>query len=194
MSVASRRLLQALVAVATATTAQSARAEGGYVLLGPLATPTAGHVPATGWGAELSTMYYEHQYSAVGFGAFAQAQSYVGSASTHGRYAAGIQAGYLLGGTLGLAYRSAADTYAGTTGVQFGPYASLGLISIGTRFVIPVSHGAGESYGFEMGLEIALKFPLPWGRPPPEFGHGRPLRVGHHDRLAPLARSRAWAI
>jgi hypothetical protein len=194
MSPASRRLLQLVVAAATTTTAGLARADGGYVIPGFLATPTWGHVPATGWGLEVSTMYYASSRSELGVGAFGQAQGYFGDTPTHGRYAAGIQAGYIVGAELGVAYRQSAGPYGGTTGVQFGPYVSVGFFNVGARFVVPVANGPGESYGFEGGLVLALKIPVPWGNPPPDlnFGHGRPLIVAGADRIAPITRSAAW--
>lgn len=194
MTPAARRLLPALVAAATATTSTAARADGGYVLPGFLVTPTWGHVPALGLGLEVSTMYYASSRSSAGIGAFAQAQSYSGDTPTHGRYAVGIQAGWFVGAELGLAYRQSAAQYGSTTGVHVGPYLSAGIFNLGARFVVPVSNGPGESYGFEGSLVLALKIPVPWGNPPPElsFGHGRPLVIALRARIANVRSSTDW--
>ena len=196
MSAAKTRLLGALLGAAASGVARTSAAEGpgGYILPGFLVTPTAGHVSAIGWGGELSGMYYPSRYSELGVGAFAQAQSYVGDAPTHGRFAVGVQAGWILGAELGVALRRGAGIYGSTAGAQIGPYVSLGIVNLAFRLVVPFAHDRNESYGVEAGVSLSLKLPVPWGDPPPQIGigHGRPLRVREVTRTAPLHRGKHW--
>ena len=191
MRPATLRLRSALVAIAACGAATSARAEGGgYVIPGVLATPVWGHVPAMAWGGEVSWMHYASIDSKVGFGAFAQAQAYSGDEPTHSRFAFGGQVGSFVGAELGMAVRGGNGIHAWTTGIQMTPYASIGIFTVGARFVLPIAHGAGEGYGFETGLVLALKGPIPYGKPPPDFGSGRALSVAGRARVATLVRRR----
>lgn len=187
---ATKRLLA--VALAAVAAPAEARAEGGYVNIGPLLSLGGGHERTAGIGGELSFMHYDSKRDFFGWGAFSQAQSF----GSHGRYALGAQVGGPLGGELGVAYASKGDEKAGTWGTHLGLFGSIGLMSIGVRFTIPAStSGPGPGHGFEAAFVTTLKLPFPYGDPPPDIRmpSGRPLVVHGDARVAALSHGSSWA-
>jgi hypothetical protein len=126
--------------------------------------------------------------SQLGYGGFLQAQSYD---LAYGRYAAGFQFGNALGGELGWAYRERGATTDWSHGIHAAVFFSAGIPVLSLRSTIPLRSGGNPAFvqpGFELGLCLAIKLPIPFGDldfigPLP---HGRPLRVGDHVLLPEL--------
>ena len=192
-----RNGLLAVLGSAAATLAPSAaRAEGGYVVPGFLFGPVVGAPFAFAYGGELSVMqYFSPSRSAIWLGAFAQLQRYSREEGGRGRWALGVQVGNGVGLELGVARRSGDDRYAATTDVHVGPYVSAGILTLALRSGIPVAHDPGTPFGYELGIQIGIKIPIPYAHPPSfvDFGPGRPLVVARTARVAALVRVRAWA-
>lgn len=136
---------------------------------GLLVTDVFGHAPATGVGGELSFMVFPHDMvikyddGMIGIGGFGQAQSY-GEGQT--RYAVGAQVGNAVGLELGYAYRApGASSYAGLHSVHAGVFLSLGVVVGSLRASVPLAavneDATHPSPGFELGLSVAIKIPIP---------------------------------
>jgi rubrerythrin len=181
--------------------APNALAAGGSVNPGILVSGVVGDNSAFGLGGELSFMVFpEHRVitEQIGFGAFAQAQSYN---FEQGRYALGLQFGSAIGGEVGWAYREATSTLNSSQGLHLAVFLSAGVAALSLRSTIPVQTSERplhEDPGFEFAFCLALKFPLNVGdvefmRP---MQMGRPLREGERLLLPqlfqmPSARAKA---
>lgn len=163
--------------------APNALAAGGSVNPGLLVSGVTGDNSAFGLGGELSFMVFP-QSSAIteqiGFGAFAQAQSYN---FDHGRYALGLQFGSLIGGEIGWAYRERSESLNASSGLHLALFLSAGVAALSLRSTVPMqtsNQPLREDPGFEFAFCLALKVPLKVGDV--EFvgpmQMGRPLRDG----------------
>lgn len=115
-----------------------------------------------GLGAELTL----HGYIADGFGvgAFGQWQS---MELNHNRFAGGMQFSYSLAGLeLGVASEKGRVVRSTTTLLHVAPYFSIGVASLALRFGIPVGKSSSfiPGYGYDVGLVLGLKAPLPLNR------------------------------
>jgi len=112
-----------------------------------------------GIGAELSIHGYPSK--GLGVGVFGQWQS---MELEHHRFASGMQFSYSLAGfELGAAHERGTGERAATTLLHVAPYASIGVATLALRFGIPL-HTADNGlpgYGYDVGLTLALKVPLP---------------------------------
>jgi hypothetical protein len=126
------------------------------VLLSFVGAPREGNV---GLGGELSWMHFTSA-EAFGVGVFTQAQTY---SFDHGRYAAGLQLGKMLGAEVGYAYRAPHGVFAGTHAAHLGVYWSLGILELAGRFSVPLAAQAGSkpAMGLETALTVGFKAPLP---------------------------------
>jgi hypothetical protein len=164
---------------------------------GLLVTGTGGKTGAFGIGAEASLVCLCSKgeeplgYKPPPFGIFGQAEVYNGN---HGRYAAGVEVGSILGVEVGYDVREPVDQYARTHGVHIAGYLSLGLVSIALRGSVPVAaSGEGASQGGELGVAATLKLPI-GNYDAIGIFHGRPPRGGGHvyDACARTPRAAAW--
>lgn len=181
-----------LCAIGASTLATDARADGAYVNPGLLFGPMWGSPGGFAYGGELSFLYYPSGNDFLGAGAFAQLQRYSGN-ETLTRVAGGIQAGGPAGVELGVAKRSGGETHSDTTDIHVGLYSSLAVLTVALRMGIPVA-GDEHRFGFEYGIQLGIKLPIPFGEPP-RFGMGSPgraLTVGLRELRAPLVCSASW--
>jgi hypothetical protein len=132
-----------------------------YLNPGPLISFIGGHENSTGFGGELSAMYYPRgTWQSLGYGAFAQGMVIDGK---HPRFALGGQSGLgPVGAELGLAYRGGDDIFASTASVHAGVFISIGVLDLAFRVGIPIigTESNRASYGFDTALTIALKLPI----------------------------------
>lgn len=139
-----------------------ARAEGlGYVNPGPMlafVSSEEGDVIAPGF--ELSYMNFPQSHAwDTGHGAFGQIFRY-GDDDT--RMALGLQGGSIIGGELGLAYRTAHGSYAGTPGAHLGLYLSFAVLTMSLRTTVAfMKKDTGKpTSGNELGFVLGLKAPV----------------------------------
>jgi hypothetical protein len=108
------------------------------------------------------------------------------------RYAAGLEAGSLLGAELGYDARVAHGEWAHTHAVHGALFLSIALLSAGVRASIPfATSGTGENQGYEIGFEGTIKLPLGnYG----QFMHGRLPRRGvvRYAHRTTNALARMW--
>lgn len=176
----------------------------GVITSGVISSPSAFAL-----GAEASFMLWPKNSGTllqqVGLGGFFQAQAYN---FDHGRYALGIQAGNVIGGELGWAYRERSATGGSQHGAHIAAFGSLGVIVASIRATIPIAGSADATHpapGFEFAFCLSLKAPIPIGEVSiikDAFGSGRLLRDGTRaiassiageERLHGRPVARAWA-
>jgi hypothetical protein len=162
--------------------APDAHALGASVNPGLIISGVTGDSPAFGLGTEFSMMLFPRERTIVeqtGFGAFFQAQSYD---FDHGRYAAGVQIGSLLGGELGWAYREQSDALSSSHGLHLALFASLGVPVLSLRTTIPIqsrNDPTRSDPGVELAFCLSLKIPMLIGvEATGNMSSGRPLRDG----------------
>jgi hypothetical protein len=155
-----RRFL--LLMAITLLSAPAYAGEGlGYVNPGPMlafVSSDEGDVIAPGF--ELSYMSFASNHAwDTGRGAFAQIFRY-GDDDT--RMALGLQGGSLIGGELGLAYRTAHGSYAGTPGAHLGLYLSFAVVTMSLRTSLALmKKDAGKpTSGNELAFVLGLKAPV----------------------------------
>lgn len=174
--------------------APNALAAGASVNPGLLVSGVVGDNSAFGLGGELSFMVFpQHRVISeqVGFGAFAQAQSYN---FDHGRYALGLQFGSLIGGEIGWAYREGTSSLNPSQGLHLALFLSAGVAALSLRSTVPLqtdNRPLREDPGFEFAFCLALKVPLKVGDidfiGPMQMG--RPLRDGTRLLLPELLQA-----
>lgn len=155
-----------------------------HLSVGYLHTFSWGDAPGSGPGFEVSLPYNPVNHEVWGGGPLVQASWLDGKVP---RWVVGAEVFYWLGGLeVGWSHRPLDDGTA-LQGVHLGPFISLAFVSVGGRFVVPVT---GEAY--EAGISLAVK--LPWAIVgEPRFitvPHGRPLRVDGRAVRAPLRLGR----
>jgi hypothetical protein len=164
-----------------------------FFMPGLLTSAMGGRVSALGIGGEASLVVgfgdEPLAYTPPPIGIFGQAESYAGK---YGRYAAGLEAGSILGIEVGYDVREPHDDFARTHGLHLGGYLSLGVLSFALRGSVPLFDTArGMSQGGEIGVAATLKLPI-GDYDTINFFHGRPPRGGHRMHFS-HARTRAAA-
>lgn len=188
----------------------AANALGATINPGIIISGVVGPQSAFALGGEASFMLWPSSgviQDHIGVGGFFQAQAYN---FDHGRYAFGLQAGSLIGGELGWAYRERSATTAWQQGVHAAIFGSLGIIVGSVRVTLPITDGADPTHpapGWELAFCLSLKAPIPVGNIDVyknAFGSGRFLRDGERTLAASIvardgaryddcAMARAWA-
>ena len=185
-----------IVAVLAATPAR-ADDPSGVVSFGYLHSFVFEPQTSAGNGVEATFVYYDENMpdNMLGWGGFVQLQNMT---PTHLAFDIGPQANLgPLGFELGYAYRGAYEGYAGMHGVRFGPFLSVGLLSLGVHAAVPVgASGAGQAQDAEIAATVALKlfFPVFGELYDMRFGHGLPLREGAEARVASARASSEWLV
>ncbi len=150
---------------------------------------------SAGNGVEGTFVYYEETLpnGTFGLGGFVRVQNMT---PTHFAFDIGpqVNAGPL-GLELGYGYRGPFDGHSGMHGIHVGPFASVGVLSLGVHAVVPVAQsGAGKAQDTEVAVTLALKFfaPLFGEGYNLRFGHGLPLLGGSEARVASARPSSEW--
>jgi hypothetical protein len=133
-----------------------------FLALGYIGSVVGGANPATGHGAEISSVFYlpDRIDPRFGFGPVLQVQNY--SSPSHLRVGAGLEVAYtLLGLEILYAYRHGERADADTHGLSIGPYLSLlGVLNVAGRFTFALSPSGAPGYGNEYGVTLGLKLPI----------------------------------
>ncbi len=149
------------VALLTSVLAREASAQSepsaDYVLGGALVSlGTQGY----GVGVGGSFVSFAHEPDEQGVGAFLQVQAYFDGSF---RFAAGVQANRsVVGGELGLAYRTGATGHAGTLGLHLAPFLSVGFVSFAWRVTVPLTR-ARERWETEHAFTAGFNLVTPLG-------------------------------
>lgn len=179
-----------LISVVVLAVPGVAHADGGYVTFGPLLSFGTGYERTTGFGGEVSYMYYPWR-DMVGLGGFFQSQSY----GSHSRHALGAQLGGYVGLEGGVAMVTKGDEHATSWGPHLGIFSSIGLAGAALRLTFPVvTSDHGDIYGVEAGLTLTIKLFVPHGSPPPNIRmpSGRPLTVDGSVVTACVVQCEEW--
>jgi hypothetical protein len=152
---------------------------------------------SAGNGVEGTFVYYENHmpHGYLGFGGFTRVQNLTPG---HLAFDIGPQANLgPVGLELGYAYRGPFEGNSGMHGVHVGPFASVGMVSLGVHAIVPIAaSGAGKAQDTEFAVTLALKLFLPVFGEPYElrFGSGLPLREGPgaDARVASSRPSSEW--
>lgn len=114
------------------------------------------------YGVEASVHHFLDEDYDSGIGLFAQWQ---GTNADHSRSCGGVQGTHkFLGLELGVAYENANQDFASTTSLHVAPFISAaGFATLAVRVGIPLSRPSGSlpGHGMDLGLVVALKYPLP---------------------------------
>lgn len=133
-----------------------------YLNMGPLLS--ASKRPSQdmfGFGLEASVHHFLDDDYQTGAGLFGQWQE---TSADHHRFAGGVQLSYLVFGVeLGVAHETSNSRFASTTSLHVAPFLSAaGVATLSVRVGIPLtgSDGFKPSYGTDIGLVLAVKYPL----------------------------------
>jgi hypothetical protein len=136
-----------------------------YLSLGVLFSATgrpSGSTLAAGGEASFHH-FFTHTSALLGLGAFTQLQV---TDQSHLRFCAGGQLTVLIFGLeAGVAHEGSNARYAATTSLHLAPFISVGYANIGLRVGLPLNSGGPKpTYGSDVGLTVALKYPFGLGR------------------------------
>lgn len=178
-----------------------------YIAAGVIGSIMASKASALAAGGEITWMRYPKGALSDGFGAFLQLSRDVrglgakeNPKSWHFHLGAQRTLGSLFGYEVGYAFRSQANEFNSVHGLHLGVYASVMLLSVGARFIVPVYASGYPGSGPEFGVVIGSKFGVPVRGGAPDidsfrFLSGRPLLdSAFKQRVASVMMVDGWVL